>query len=362
MSTTPIRYSPELEQEKPDEAATVDQLNTSFRQILDTTSKDYGRAVRAVHAKAHGIARGTLTIGDLPPALAQGIFAQPGRHDAVLRLSTNPGDILDDSIGLPRGLALKLFGVAGERLPGAEGADTQDFIMVNGPVFSAPDAAAFAKNLKLLAKTTDRAEGAKKALSAVLRTAEAGLEAVGLESATLQQLGGAANVHPLGETYYTQTPFRYGDHVAKLALFPVAPTLTRLTGTIVDTKGKPDALRAAVNEALLEQGGRWELRVQLNVDPEAMPIEDPTVRWDEADSPFVTVATLDVPAQIAWQDGASAATDEALSFSVWHGVEAHRPLGNVNRARRDTYARSADYRRSFNGCPMHEPAALAELA
>ena len=358
----PVRFDPAVETVQPDEAEVIGQLNESFQSILDTTSQDYGHAVRAVHAKAHGIARGTLTVAaGLPPELAQGLFAAPGQYEAIIRLSTNPGDILDDSIGLPRGLALKVIGVEGERLPGSEGDATQDFIMVNAPVFAAPDAKAFSKNLKLLASTTDKAEGGKKLLSGVLRAFEATLEAVGLESATLKQMGGAANVHPLGETYFSQTPFRYGDHIAKFQLAPVSPALTRLTGDIVSTTDRPDALREAVRDVLVEQGGSWELRVQLNRDLDAMPVEDPTSEWPQEDSPFQTVATLDVPPQPSWEHGGSDAVDDALSYSVWHGIAAHRPLGNVNRARKDTYAHSAEFRGQFNGCPIHQPAALADL-
>ena len=53
--------------------------------------------------------------------------------------------------------------------------------------------------------------------------------------------------------------------------------------------------------------------------------------------------------------------DDALSFSPWHGLAAHQPLGGVNRVRRDTYDFSADFRGAFNGCPMHEPRVLADL-
>lgn len=362
ISPKPVPYHDDVERVSVDEGDTIRQLNDAFREILETTSADYGHAVRAVHAKAHGIARGKLTVSDtLPPELAQGIFATPGDYEAVLRISTNAGDILPDSIGLPRGVALKVIGVDGERLPGSEDDSTQDFIMVNGPVFTAPDAKAFLKNLKLLAKTTDRAETGKVVLSTVLRTVEKGLEAIGHPSATLQQLGGAPHVHPLGETYYSQTPYRYGDYMAKIALFPVSPALTRLTGAAIDTGDDPDAIRAAVRRDLMVQGGTWEVRVQLNTDLDTMPIEDPRVEWDATSSPFVTVATLDVPAQNAWDDAASSRTDDALSFNIWHGIAAHRPLGNVNRARRDTYKKSAAFRRGFNGCPMHEPARLAEL-
>jgi hypothetical protein len=116
-----------------------------------------------------------------------------------------------------------------------------------------------------------------------------------------------------------------------------------------------------VNEVLIEDGGTWDLRVQLCTDLEAMPIEDPSVIWDETHSPFRTVATLNVPAQIAWEHGVSEATEDRLFFAPWHGLAAHQPLGGVNRARKDPYHMSGTYRAQFNGCPFHEPAALAEL-
>lgn len=359
---TAVRYSPDVETVQPDEEGTVRELESAFRKILDTTSKDYGHAVRAVHAKAHGIARGTLTVRDgLVPELAQGLFARPGAYDAIVRISTNPGDLLDDAIALPRGLALKVIGVEGARVDGSDADTTQDFILVNGPVFAAPDAKHFLQNLKLLSKTTDKAEGAKKLLSGVLRGVEATLEAVGLESATLQQLGGAPQSHPLGETYYSQTAFRYGDHIAKFALFPVSEPLTGLAGETINASGRPDAIREAVSEELIAHGGTWELRVQLATDLEAMPVEDPTVEWDQRESAFVTVATLEVPPQHGWTHGETERLDDALAFSVWNALDAHRPLGNVNRARRDTYRFSQDYRGSFNGCPLHQPTSLADL-
>jgi len=130
--TPPIRYSADVEDIQPGEAEIIQDLNETFDTILDTTAKDYGHAVRSVHAKAHAILEGSMTVsGNLPPELAQGLFARPGQHKVFLRVSTNAGDILQDAISLPRGLALKVLDVQGERLPEAEGT-TQDFIMVNG--------------------------------------------------------------------------------------------------------------------------------------------------------------------------------------------------------------------------------------
>ena len=359
---TPVRYSPNVEHLASDEADTLTKLEEQFRHIQDTTAKDYSHGVRAVHAKAHGIARGELTIaGDLSPELAQGLFARPGTYEAVIRISTNPGDLLDDSIGLPRGLALKVIGVEGARLPGSEGDATQDFVLVNGPAFAAPTPKAFLGNLTTLAKTTDTAEGAKKAVSSVLRVFEAGLEAVGHPSAMLQNMGGAPNVHPLGETYYSQTAFRFGDYIAKFRLKPTSRALTSLTGDTIDASDRPDALREEVRRQLIETGGTWALEVQLCTDLDKMPVEDPTVPWDEKASPFHGVATLEIPPQLAWENGVTNAADDALAFSPWHGLAAHQPLGGVNRVRRETYEKSAEHRGRVNGCPMHEPKALAEV-
>ncbi len=353
--TAPVRYSDALEQPAPDEAETVADLEASFDTILTTTSQDYGKAVRAVHAKAHGILKAELSVHpDLPPELAQGLFAAPARYPVWMRFSTNPGDILDDSIGLPRGLAWKVMEVDGERLPGASGR-TQDFVMVNGPAFAAPTPKKFAGNLKLLSRTTDKAEWAKKALSVVLRGAEAVLEAAGTESALLKNMGGAKNVHPLGETYFSAVPFRHGDYVAKYQLVPVSPDLIALTDTAIDTAGRPDAIRQDMQASMAGIDGVWEVRVQLLRDPEAQPIEDASVVWPEEISPFVTVATLRAVPQDSWAADTVAAVDEDLRFSVWTGLAAHRPLGGVNRVRRPVYDHSADYRRRFNGCPMHEP-------
>lgn len=347
--SAPIRYTRGLEQPKDDEADTQRALDETLRAIQEQTATDYGHAVRSVHAKGHGLLRGSFEVlGDLPPELAQGLFAQPGRYEAILRLSTNPGDILDDSVSAPRGAALKIVGGAGDGRP-------QDFVMADGPAFAAPDAEHFLTNLKLLAKTTDRGEGAKKALSAVLRAVEKAVETVSGPSPTLQSLGGAPNSHPLGRTYYSQTAFRFGDHAAKFSLAPVSPMIAGLADDAVSVTGRPDALREVVAETMIAADAVWEFRVQLCTDAEAMPIEDASVVWDEMASPYRTVARLTVPAQAAWTPGESEAAEDSLSFSPWHCREAHQPLGSINRARRGAYEHSAAFRAERNGCPIHEP-------
>ena len=351
----PILYSPAVEEVRPDEAETIQALNATFDTILETTARDYGRAVRAVHAKAHGILRGTLRVQPgLPPELAQGLFARPGEHAVFMRLSTNAGDILPDAISLPRGLALKVLDVRGERLPGAEGTN-QDFIMVNGPVFQSKTTDQFLGNLRLLARTTDSLEGTKAVMSTVLRGVNTALTAVGLKSPKVQSLGGAPNADPLGQTYYSVTPFRYGAYIAKFSIAPVAPALLALKDNEIDATGRPDAIRETVQAEMRGIDGCWEFRVQLCRDPDKQPVEDPTVPWDEDEAPFQTVATITVPRQDSWDAARVQAVNEEMGFGVWTGLAAHQPLGNINRGRRETYRHSVAFRAGFNRCPIHEP-------
>ncbi len=92
-------------------------------------------------------------------------------------------------------MALKVPDVPGDRLEGSEDQSSQDFVMVNGLQFNSPNAKAFLRSLKLLAKTTDRAERSKALASAFLRGTERTLEAVGGQSAKLEAMGGEPAHH-----------------------------------------------------------------------------------------------------------------------------------------------------------------------
>ena len=348
---------------KPDEQAAIASINEVMQGIRETTWHDYGHSVRSVHAKSHGLLEGELRVLDnLPATLAQGLFAQPAAYPVVLRISTNPGDILDDTVSSPRGLAIKVIGVPGERLPGSENDATQDFVMVNAPAFAAPDAQGFVGSLKLLAATTDTGQAWKKGLSALLRAITGALPADAAAAGKLKALGGHPLTHPLGETFYSTTPFRYGNGIAKFSVVPVSPELVALKDAPVDLSGKPNGLRSAVIEFFRANAAKWELRVQLRTNPETMPVEDAAVAWPESESPYVAVAEITVGQQPAWSEERALQVDDALSFSPWHGILAHQPLGSVNRARQTAYSQSAGFRASHNRCPIHEPSAKPDLS
>ena len=359
---SPVRYSPALEHQAPDEAQVSAEINETMAKIREKTFSDSKHALRSVHAKSHGLLLGELTIRDhLPPEFAQGLFAKAAKYHVVMRLSTTPGDVLDDSVSTPRGLAIKVLGVPGPLVDGTEADGTQDFVLINSPVFQAPDPKKFLSSLKLLEPTTDKMESLKKLASAVARGAEAVVEAVGSKSSTLNSLGGHPETHILGETFYSATPFLFGEYVAKFGVFPVTPDLTKLTGQRLTNNGEPNMLRNLVVDFFFQNGATWEIRAQLCTNPETMPIEDASVQWPEAESPYVTVGQIDVAPQDAWHLEKIEAIDEGLSFSPWHAVAAHRPLGAVNRARKPAYEASAQFRAEHNNIEIVEPKTLAEI-
>ena len=225
--------------------------------------------------------------------------------------------------------------------------------MVNGPAFGNPTPAKFLPGLKLLAKTTDHVDGLKHVVSATLQTIEGALETVGIKSPLIATLGGAPNTHPLGDTYFSQVPFRFGDYIAKFSIAPIAPFLTDLKGDKVNASGRPDALREDINEVIGAQGGTWELRVQLCTDLEKMPIEDASVIWDEKLSPYRAVARITAEPQVGWQHGVSDREEAELAFSPWHGLALFQPLGGVNRARKSVYMNSQAFRGAVHACPVH---------
>jgi catalase len=356
-----IPYAPGVERPEPDEAHTTQELIETLTKISATVYEDSQHALRSVHAKSHGLVRGSLAVkSDLPAELAQGLFGQATVYPVVVRLSSTPGDWLKDSVSTPRGLAIKIFNAPGERLPDAQG-HTQDFIFVNGPAFAAPDARHFLKNLKLLAGTTDKSPALKSALSLALRSVERVVEAAGGQSGTLKSLGGHPATHPLGETYFTQVPLLYGAYMAKLRLRPAAPELIGLIDQAVDIRHSPNALRDKIREFFRTQSGSWDLEVQLCRDLEHMPIEDASVVWPEALSPYQPVGRLTVPQQDSWPEASTAGVEDRLSFSPWHGIAAHRPLGSVMRVRKATYEASVRFRAEHNNVTIDEPAECPAL-
>lgn len=358
-SPGPLRFDPSFESFPADEDKVQRELTEVMLSIERKTHADTGHAYRAVHAKAHGYLKARFEVlPDLPEPLAQGLFAQPGGYDAVLRFSTTPGDILDDDVSNPRGAALKVLGVSGPRLTGSEEDTTQNYVLGNSPSFQVATAEAFLKQLRRLAATTGRAEPVKHAISALSRTAEAALGLVGQTSATLTTLAGQAPTHLLGDNFYSQAALLHGDYYAKVVIAPVSDELVALSGRSLDLSGHPNAIREAVQRYFQSCPAEWELRVQLATSLKSMPIEDAAAKWPEDESPYVPVARITAAPQDSWSDALRDAVEDCMAFNPWIGLAAHRPLGSIMRARRPAYAAAREYRARANGVEISEPVRL----
>lgn len=361
MSTNFVRYTDSVEVIQPDEQESFEQIAATMQDIVSKIGARQRHTTRAVHAKSHGLIKAELVVEDsLPEELRQGLFAKPGTYGAVMRFSTNPGDILSDHISSPRGLAVKVIGVEGETVSGHEGQATQDFVMVNAKAFEAKDSAAFLKNIQLLDKHADDSQALKQTVSTVTRVAETALEAVGGKSALLRNFGHPAT-NPLGETYATLAALRYGDYIGKIAFVPVSENLVELYNKHLPDASRWDAIKEEMIRFFKDNEAIWEVRVQLCTDLEKMPVEDATVEWDEEESPYIKVATLTAQPQDSYSDARRIWVDEKLSFNPWHALAAHRPLGNIMRARLRAYEAMSKYRHTAEERQMVEPRSIDEM-
>ena len=87
--------------------------------------------------------------------------------------------------------------------------------------------------------------------------------------------------------------------------------------------------------------------VQLQDPAKYMPIEDPSIEWKESDSPYIVIATIKIPSQ-QFDTEEQQQFCEDLSFSPWNALASHRPIGQLNRIRKQVYAASSNYRHTAN--------------
>ena len=363
-----LAYAPTVEQPAPDEHVTFDEISRTMQHITRHMAAHYRHAYRPVHAKSHGVLVGALEVApDLPSELAQGLFAQPGTHPVIMRFSTNPGDLLADNVSSPRGLAIKILNVEGEKIPPHEGV-TQDFVCVNANAFAAPDPAGFLKTLKLLDKTLDLPEGVKHAVSVTAQATNAVLKLAHIPSAALESLGAPAT-HILGESFSTVSPVRYGQYVAKLGIAPASANLTELTGKHVDLGADYNALEELIKHFFRDETAVWEVKAQLALaeDPsladaeKEFPIEKADKVWPEDKSPWQVVARITCGPQDSYSDARQLFVDDSLSFSPWHALAAHQPIGGIMRARRKAYEEAKKYRAQRNNREIVEPTSIDQI-
>lgn len=357
-----VRYNPGVEQVQPDEAATIAELSRLFREVQERVLRHHGEARRGTHAKGTGLLKGELVIADdLPPELAQGLFARGGLYEAVVRLSQGPSEDLSDKASGQRGLSIKLLGVEGAHVEGSRETTTQDWVLgVHDRAFTDGTIQQFLRTFRPTGGQSTRVpEGGVIAASRVARATEAALETVGGGSGHLRFFG-KPPVHPLSDSYFSQAPLRHGDYIAQLSAVPTPETLATIGDPASDTSDD-DVFRHSVERYFEDHEAAFDIRVQLCTDLATMPVEDAAVVWPEEQSPHRTVARLVLPRQGAWTDARRAYFEERLSFNPIHALEEHRPLGSIMRARMAVYPQTQDFRQASFGVEPAEPRSLTEV-
>ena len=357
---TYLRYADDIETIQPDEQVSIDGIIKGMTEQTETVETREHHAVRASHATSSACVIGELTVTpNLPPELAQGVFAKPGTHQVAIRFAQGPGETLGDRVSTHRGMAIKIFGVEGEKLSGHD-VDTQAFVFATGTTFPSGTAQGFLSDAKKIGAAVPLPEGFKSAVSSLARNMNKALHALGTESPKADFFGHPFS-HPLSEPYYSQCPVRYGDYVAKLGAFPASPDQAALKDWTLDPSEDEDGFRHAAVRYFGEHDAVFEIRVQLWANAETQPIEDTSVDWPEEESRYLTVATIRIPRQEAYSAARVRFFDDVMTFRPAHSLAEHRPLGSVMRARLQVYKALSDFRHKENGVASQNVAKVEDI-
>ncbi|MCQ6260256.1 catalase family protein [Pseudomonas sp. Q11] len=321
-------------------AMTQDIIQTAIR-IVDQ-HREGTRYLRDAHAKAHGCVMAQVQVpDDLPAPLRQGVFAESGKvWQATIRLSNGNAYPQFDSLRDARGMAIKLLDVPGKQLLGdRQSQGEQDFVMFNHPNFFVSDVAEYRQNVAA------QADG-KKAMAFFPSLDPRSWQIRHLFIA-LETLSPAPD-SPTQTTYFSVSPYKFGEANAKFRVAPDPDSCPSYT-LPAQNQALPNFLRSALTQQLSTDRMPvcFVLQIQRQDPSKYMPIEDTSIEWRESDAPFETVARIKVPAQDFDTPKLNLACDNQ-SFNPWFGIEAHRPIGGINRLRKAVYEAVSDYRHRRN--------------
>lgn len=295
-----------------------------------------GSAKRDEHTKSHGCVTAKFEIeDDIPADLRQGIFKQSGSYNATIRFSNSSPDSQAPDIEKDgRGLAIKVFNVLGDEIsPETTPDGQQDFILLSVPYF-------FINAAKDYTKVIDVKDN-----GTTLQELEL-IETIGIRGTkNISDFFSAQIGNPLEQQYYSAVPYRLGsgsDRIAvKYSVKQCDPTSTQ-----IPENPERNYLRNVLAETLEKSDSCLEFMVQRKVGDE-MSVEDSIIEWSQDVSPFVTVAKIQIPKQF-FNTAKQNADCEAMSFSPWHSIAEHKPLGSINRVRYVVYKGISEMRHLMN--------------
>jgi hypothetical protein len=320
----------------PDEEQTAIELGDTLEGAV---AKRYESSVhkRDAHPKSHGCLRAHFTVNEfLTDDLKVGIFSQQTSYPAYIRLSTGSGKVESDKQKEFLGMGIKVMGVGGEKLIENEKM-TQDFLLISSNVEAVRTSKEFLKVVN--------ASLAGNPLNYFLNPKDLHVKEFMVAAASKQH-----HTSPLDIRYWSTVPYLFGENQAvKYSVKSCSATTSELPEELTD-----NYLREAMVDQLANGDACYDFMVQFQQDAYKQPIEDAFVEWDEAETPFINVARITIPKQ-TFDTQAQTEFCENISLNPWHARTEHRPLGNMNRARKAVYDRISKYRHSMNDLKRAEP-------
>ena len=272
---------------------------------------------------------------DLPEYLKDGVFKEKNTFPCWVRFSNQNSPQAADNVKDIRGVAIKLMSVEGEKiLPGEKEEKTQDFILISTSYFVTKNIVAFAKLIKSLT-------------SGKLRTYLFFLLHPRITYNLLTT--NKRFVSLLEARVWSVAPYLFGNEAVKYTLKPQSPAVTA-----APEKPAPNYLTSVMSEQLKNNDYAFDFMVQFQKDTKRMPVENLSKAWNEEESPFIKVATLRIPIQ-EFDSKPQVDYGEILSFTPWHSLPEHRPIGNINRGRKVVYDTLSSFRHEQNKLPKIEP-------
>ncbi|HKY04916.1 MAG TPA: catalase family protein [Blastocatellia bacterium] len=323
----------------PQEERYIEMIASRLKSDIEKAYAE-GSTLRDAHPKNVGCVKAEFTIDpDLRDELRVGLFKEPRTYPAYIRFSNASAKPQADKVRDIRGMAIKLLGVEGEKLLEAEKFETtQDFLVITVPRFLNRDVVDFYAMLDALGG------GGLKMLGFFFNPFDSHLR-------VLKNLATSLKRHAslLESRFWSTTPYQFGPGVVKYSVIPRQEGVAR-----VPKNPSKNYLRDEMKRFLAERDAQFDFLIQFQTDARRMPVEDAGVRWDEKASPFIKVATIRIPRQ-EFDSPERMEFAENLSFTPWHSLVEHRPLGSINRARKVVYEIISTYRHERNQEPRREP-------
>ena len=313
--------------------------------IENSIRKDYrpGSARRDAHPKAHGCVKAEFQVMDsLPEPLATGMFVPGKKYQAWIRFSNGSKDANRRDIkGDARGMAIKVLGAPEKHtFEDEDHVSSQDFIMISHPVFFANDPHRYLS----LIKATSSDNFFRKVLIPF---------ALGLKGTLIARETTSKRIsNPVQTRYWSMVPYQLGIGSDRQAVKYSARSCSATTDPIPENPGA-NFLRDALRATLQKGDACMDFLVQLRT-LRSMGIEDSMTEWTEAEAPFYKVAAIRIPQQ-SFDTKEQNGFCENLSFSPWHSLPDHKPLGITNRLRKVIYDHISRVRHDMNSSMRQEP-------